>query len=225
MNKSDKSVFSIPVLRPVAGAIALFFAIGFFWPDICKELLGKEKWVEHLSDLILIVSVVLSIASLSIKTDKRFTIRVFFLILLLVLLLEETDYGGVYGFNFVENFFISHFHVQNFHNRITLPLVGQFNLYFIFSWVILLFFFLPFLGGHKLKEWYYPFCPKKNELAGITIIGFFRNFSFTLSTMGSYHFQSYYFQELYETLVYYILLAIALRGYKILTFSSRHIYL
>ncbi len=209
MRTPDKSVFSIPVVIPVVSMIILFIFIAVVFPGLFKDILGKERFIEHVSHLILIFSIALCLPSIG--KDRRRNGRVFFLIMLVVLLLEETDYGGVYGFYLARDFFSSNFHVVNFHNRINLPFGITFDLYWIFKWLIFLYFFFPLFGNRKLKEWFYPFIPSKNEIIAVSIIALFREDPF-----GFLGASDYYFQELSECLLYYLFLAIALRGYNLL---------
>jgi hypothetical protein len=210
---TEKPKFSIPVLRPVIGSVILFSILLIFFPPIFQWLLGKEMLIEHFSHLILILSIILCLRIFVFHKNQFQKSLWLIFIFLVILFLEEIDYGSVYGYLPVRNALFMFFGVNNLHNRIHFA-GGSFDPYNIFKLTLFLYFFLAFIGAEKLKNKFIPFWPTNREVAGVFIIGLLNDLP-----LPFFIYRHSYFQELFETLVYFVLLAVIIRGYKTIAFE------
>ncbi len=184
------SLHRSPRLLLVLGLAAGLLALVLTAPDSALYLLAKEGPVEHLSHLVLLAAV-LTWLLLTRRADPTTRPRIVLMVGFLALVLaEELDWGAVYGWHLLAPRIAAFAGHRNLHNA------ARGASYLLFAAPLLLYFFAP--PVHR------GIAPSPDERAAFLAIALL----FLAWNFGPWERQA---QELLETLLYALLLAIALR--------------
>jgi hypothetical protein len=128
----------------------------------------------------------------------------------MLVLLEEIDYGAVYGFYGISDLIVSRRGggAANFHNCGIAGIVG----YQLYQFILMGYFSLVLFARRTCLEFFYPCRPRRIDALVFFGIVLTKQFCQNFSPLWGP-----FLQELYETVFYVLFLAAGLRGLKKVT--------
>lgn len=180
----------------------LFLAISFaiISPDLAQIALKKEGLIEQISNLILLGGILLWYRERK-RSKLHRTVPTLVMTYLALLLLEEIDWGGIYGFHLFQWIFgdLGRENLHNFWNGMS---------YALFGIPILLWFYSPaFSPARQIAGWFAPYSPNRDARIALLIV-ILSDLMFTITPWESLA------QELAELLIYMLLISPCFERYR-----------